>query len=50
MDPSGAVFHTYHELHDWCYMLALVVLFAAPSAISALRRRAWRRRVLSAFR
>lgn len=47
---SAYVPHLYHQVHDWCYMLALVAVFSAPALIAKIRHRLWRRRVMSAFR
>ena len=47
---SAYVPHLHHQVHDWCYMLGLVVAFSVPAAIAEIRHRLWRRRVMSAFR
>jgi hypothetical protein len=43
-------FHPFHQLHDWLFMGAIVVAFAIPEVVASIRRRQWRRQVLSAFR
>jgi divalent metal cation (Fe/Co/Zn/Cd) transporter len=44
------VFHPYQKPHDWLIMGLIVLAFALPEAVSRIRHRIWRRRVLSACR